>query len=537
MLQKIAGDIILYWGWKRNGLAFLAGLILTLALPPFDFFAVGFVSFPVLLWLLEGADSSPAARGFLRAYPAAVIGWFFGFGYFLGGLWWLGNALLNAGNEFIWALPLAVIALPAALAFFFSLACVMARLLRGSSIGAAASLAFSIGVTEWLRGFILTGFPWNGIGMTIMPAPMLMQSASVFGIVGMNALAVFVFALPGCFAFTRRLRWLGPVLSVLLLGAHALFGFVTLRDAPQVTSLPNAKTARIVQPSIQQSDKWDETERDRIFSTYLKMTAQLPEEGKPTPSLVIWPETAVPFIFTDRPDALAAIGEALSDGQILLAGSVRQEGVRENGDELRYYNSVIAINSNGEIIDAADKVHLVPFGEYLPLGNALRSLGIDQIVTTPGGFSAGSRLHTFALPGLPTILPMICYEIIFPGALETTKARPQTVINVTNDAWYGRTPGPYQHFRLTQIRAVESGIPIIRSANNGISGFIDSHGRVRSALGLDVVGNLDMPIDQNNSRTLYSTDGTRTIFLAYCVLLALIGLTNLLQRFKIRTSV
>ena len=536
MLQKIAGDIILYWGWKRNGAAFLAGLLLNLALPPFDFFAVGFVSFPVLLWLLEGADSAPSARGLLRAYPAAVIGWFFGFGYFLGGLWWLGNALLNAGNEFLWALPLAIVGLPAALAFFFSLAAVIARMLRGSGIGAAASLAFAIGITEWLRGFVLTGFPWNGIGMTIMPSPTLMQSASVFGIVGMNALAVFVFALPACFALSRR-RWLGLLLSGLLFATHAVFGMMTLSPAPQKTPASETTTVRLVQPSIQQSDKWDAAERDQIFSTYLKMTAELPEQGKRAPSLVIWPETAVPFILTDRPDALAAIGEVLADGQILLAGTVRQEGVRENGDELRYYNSIVAISSNGEIIDAADKVHLVPFGEYLPLEGLLRSLGIEQIVSTPGGFSAGSRMHAFSLPGLPGILPMICYEIIFPGAVEAAKTRPALVVNITNDAWYGYTPGPYQHLRLAQIRAVESGIPVIRSANNGVSAFIDSHGRINAALDLNVVGNLDLAIDQNNSRTAYSQNGARTIFFTYCVLLALIGLTNLLRRYRMAKSV
>jgi apolipoprotein N-acyltransferase len=535
MLQKIASDIILAWGWKRNGIAFLAGLCLNFALPPFDFFGVGFVAFPVLLWLLEGADPSPSARGVLRTYPAAVVGWFFGFGYFLGGLWWLGNALINAGPEFIWALPLAVVGLPAALAFFFSFAAIIARTLRGSGIGAAASLAFAVGITEWLRGFVFTGFPWNGIGMTIMPSPTLMQSASVFGIVGMNAIAVFVFALPGCFILGRY-KWMGPVLSGALFCAHAVFGFMTLGNTPQ-TSPKDISTARIVQPSIQQSDKWNQAERDRIFSTYLKLTAQLPEEGKPVPALVIWPETAVPFILTDRPDALAAIGEVLVDGQILLAGAVRQEGARENGDELRYYNSIVAINSNGEIIDAADKVHLVPFGEYLPMQGLLRSLGIDQIVTTPGGFTAGSRLHTFSLPNLPPILSMICYEIIFPGALEAAKTRPQLVVNVTNDAWYGHTPGPYQHFRLAQIRAVESGVPIIRAANNGVSGFIDSHGKVTSALDLDVFGNLDAPIDQNASKTVYSSYAKRSIFFTYCVLLALIGLTNLFLRFRIKPSV
>jgi apolipoprotein N-acyltransferase len=528
MLQKVAGDIILFWGWKRKGLAFLAGFALNFALAPFDFFAVGFISFPVLLWLLEGADAAPAARGFLRTYPAAVIGWFFGFGYFLGGLWWLGNALLNSGPEFIWALPLAIFGLPAALALFFSLAAIIARTLRGSGIGAAASLAFAIGISEWLRGFVFTGFPWNGIGMTIMPVPVLMQSASVFGIVGVNALAVFIFTLPGCFILSRH-RWPGPVLSALLLGSHAAFGFITLNDNP---SVPDTKTVRLVQPSIQQSEKWNEAERDRIFATYLKMTAELPEEGKPVPSLIIWPETAVPFIFTDRPDALAAIGDTLREGQTLLTGTVRQEGIRENGDELRYYNSMVAINANGEIIDAADKVHLVPFGEYLPMQSTLRSFGIDQIVSTPGGFSAGSRLHALSLPDLPLILPMICYEIIFPGALEAVKVRPHLVVNITNDAWYGWTPGPYQHFRLAQLRAVESGIPVIRSANNGISGFIDSRGRITAALNLDVAGNLDVALDQNDSKTLYSSDGTRTIFFTYCVLLALIGLTNLLQRYR-----
>jgi apolipoprotein N-acyltransferase len=536
MLQKLASDVILSWGWNRNALAFFSGLLLNLALPPFDFFAVGFISFPVLMWLLEGAQASPSARGFLRTYPAAVVGWFFGFGYFLGGLWWLGNALLNAGNEFIWALPFAIFGLPAALAFFFSFAAIIARSVRGSGIGAAASIAFAIGITEWLRGFVFTGFPWNGIGMTIMPTPLLMQSASVFGIVGMNALAVFVFALPGCFTLSRR-RWLGPTLSVLLFGAHAIFGFMTLNYTPHGPAEPNAKSVRIVQPSIPQTDKWDETVRDRIFATYLKMTAQLPEVGKPVPSLVIWPETAVPFIFADRPEALAAIGEALVDGQILLAGSVRQEGSRENGDELRYYNSIIAINSKGEIIDGADKVHLVPFGEYLPLENLLRSLGVDQVVATPGGFSAGAALHPLTLPDLPSILPMICYEIIFPGALESAKVRPQLVVNITNDAWYGYTPGPYQHFRLAQIRAVESGIPVVRSANNGVSGFIDSRGRVTSALNLNVVGNLDGAIDKNHSRTLYSVRASQTIFFTYCVLLALIGLTNLLQRYKVHASV
>ena len=184
--------------------------------------------------------------------------------------------------------------------------------------------------------------------------------------------------------------------------------------------------------------------------------------------------------FADRPDALVALGETLADKQVLLAGTVRQEGNRNEGETVRYYNSVLAINDLGEITDAADKAHLVPFGEYLPMADLLESFGLQQLVTTPGGFSAGSGRHRFKIAGFPDIAPLICYEIIFPGAMGTEP--PGLAVNVTNDAWYGRTPGPWQHLRLAQIRAAETGVPVVRAANNGVSAFIDGFGRIISAL-------------------------------------------------------
>ncbi len=528
MLDRIAGDIILLWGFKRKALAFLAGAFLTLALPPFNFFAVGFVSFPVLLWLIEGAVPGPNTRGALRLYPAAVVGWFFGFGYFVAGLWWLGNAVIAESWEFAWALPLAVFGLPAGLAFFFAGSAMLARSVWGRGIGAAAALAVGFGIGEWLRGILFTGFPWNSLGLTIMPAPQFMQTASVFGITGMNALAVFVFALPGAIVLSRW-KMLGPLLALVLLGGQFLFGYQRLGMAPEVEA-PSGPTVRIIQPSVSQSEKWDSAVRDRIFATYLKMTAQEPEKGKPVPTLIVWPETAVPFLFTERPDALAALGNTLGDNQILLAGAVRQEGDRNEGEMVRYYNSMLAINGSGEIIDAADKVHLVPFGEYLPLADVLSSFGLRQLVSTPGGFSAGAATHRMKLPGLPEILPQICYEIIFAGALGTSD-RPGLAVNITNDAWYGATPGPYQHFRLAQIRAVESGVPVVRAANNGISGVVDGYGRVTGALALNAVAVIDLPLPGRLETTLYAAHGARIIFALFATLLAICGLTNLRRRF------
>lgn len=533
MLDRIAGKIVLMWGWPRNLLALAAGAFLTLALPPFDFFAAGFGSFAVLLWLIEGAVPPPASRGALRLYPAAVIGWFFGFGYFTAGLWWLGNAVIAESWEFAWALPLAVFGLPAALAFFFAGSAMLARSVWGHGIGAATALAFGFGIGEWLRGILFTGFPWNSLGMTLMPGPVMMQAASLTGVTGMNALAVLVFALPAATAFSR-FRLAGPLCALLLLAAQIGFGWQRLAANPDDGD--KGPVVRLVQPSVSQSEKWDGAVRDRIFADYLKMTAQQPEAGKPEPALIVWPETSVPFLFTERPDALAALGEVLQGGQTLLAGAVRQEGDRNAGEEVRYYNSMLAINDQGVIADAADKAHLVPFGEYLPMEDLLSSFGLRQLVTTPGGFTAGARLHRFALAGLPEIQPLICYEVIFPGVLTAGK-RPELAVNITNDAWYGRTPGPWQHFRQASLRAVESGVPVVRAANNGISGVVDGFGRVRMALPLDAVAVLDAPLPSRAPATLYSTHGARLIAALFAALIAISGLTNLGMRSRMSKSV
>src|SRR6185312_2591105 len=251
-MERLAGRIILLWGWRRALTAFLAGALAVLSQAPFDFFAVCFVSFPVLVWLLDGATSAPAGP-MRRLMPAFVTGWWFGFGYFLAGLWWIGGAVLVEADSFAWALPLAVVGIPALLALFYGLACAVARLLWSDGIGRIAALAFGFGLAEWLRTFLFTGFPWNAIGYAAMPIPLLMQSVSVVGMIGMNALAVFVFAMPALLAAQRHLR-LGMALATLLAAAHVAFGHVRL-NAPVETKGENL-SVRIVQPSIDLSEKW-----------------------------------------------------------------------------------------------------------------------------------------------------------------------------------------------------------------------------------------------------------------------------------------
>jgi apolipoprotein N-acyltransferase len=497
-MERLAGRIILLWGWRRSLTAFLAGAFAVLGQAPYDFFAACFVSFPVLVWLLDGAAVSGPARLFRRLAPAFAIGWWFGFGYFLGGLWWIGSALLVEAEAFAWALPLAVIGIPAIMALFYGVAAALARLLWSNDLGRIAALAFGFGIAEWLRMILFTGFPWSAIGYAAMPVPLLMQSVSAVGLIGMNTLAVFVFAMPALLAGKRGAR-LGLALAVLIVTAHVGFGYIRLA-APQ--GQPGRTLAvRIVQPSIAMDEKWDVAVQDRVFASILELSAAPPQDGSFKPQFILWPETSVPFLFTDRPDALVALGEMLSEGQVLIAGAVRSEGA--GGQEgTRYYNSVVAINDAGEIVDAVDKVHLVPFGEYLPFADWLSRLGLEKIVTGPMDFTAGSERHSIALPGGIRALPFICYEIIFPDLVAVDVASTDIIVNVTNDAWFGDTPGPYQHFRQAQVRAVETGLPLVRAANTGVSGVIDQKGRVVDALAIDVRGVVDVTVPFHDPDTM-----------------------------------
>lgn len=489
-MERLAGRTILLWGWRRALVAFLAGALTVLSQAPYDFFAVCFISFPVLVWLLDGAAVAPPA-GFLRRLgPAFAIGWWFGFGYFLAGLWWVGGALLVEADAYAWALPFAVMGLPAVLAIYYGLATAVARLMWSGDLGRIAALAFGFGLAEWLRMVLFTGFPWNAIGYAAMPVPLLMQSAAVTGLTGMNALAVLVFAMPALLASKRPLG-AGMTIAAVLVAAHIAYGYIRLNAAtPQPEQM---LSVRIVQPNIPQTEKWDDATRDGIFRTLMNLSAQPPADGQPKPQLILWPETSVPYLFTDRPDALTAFANLLDDGQTLWAGAVRSE-TGPAGAEPIYYNSIVALNDKGEVVEAADKVHLVPFGEYLPLGGWLQALGLEKIVAAPMDFAAGAQRLVLTLPGKIRALPFICYEVIFPDLAAAGAASADLIVNVTNDAWFGDTPGPYQHFRQAQLRAVETGLPLLRAANTGISGAVDARGRVIDALALDVRGSVDLSI-------------------------------------------
>jgi apolipoprotein N-acyltransferase len=520
-LAPLAHWTMLAWGWRRILTAFLAGAATTLALAPTNVWPVPFLTFPILVWLLDGS----AAGRLGGALTAAAAGWWFGFGYFVAGLYWIGNALLVDAKTFGWLLPFAVIGLPAALALFTAFGAALARLLWVRGPARILALAVGLTVSEWLRGHLFTGFPWNAFGYALASPLPLAQSAALMGIWGLTFLAVALYASPAVLsdAHTGDKRpWLVPALGLVVLAGLALHG--TLRLTAMPTSYVEGVRLRIMQPNLPQDDKFNYSQRQQVMGRYLALSdrASGPRaSGIKDVTHLIWPESAFPFFLTREPQALAQIASLLPEGTVLITGAVRApEGLPEAAIT-RAYNSIYVIDHAGSILSVYDKVHLVPFGEYLPFQEFLEQLGLRQITKQRGGFIAGDRRRILNLPGAPGFLPLVCYEIIFPEAVPPGE-RPGWLVNLTNDGWFGASSGPYQHFQQARLRAIEQGLPLVRAANTGISAVVDPLGRVIEALPLGTEGVLDARLPTPAPLTFYSRAGDLPTGIAVAVATVLV---------------
>ena len=487
-----------------------------LSMPPFDLVPVLFLTFPLLVWLLDGAVSEPSNGLASRFIHGFKPGFAFGFGYFLAGLWWIGSALLVEADTFAWALPFAVLGIPFVLAIFWGFATAFASLAWNGNIRRIFMLAACLTLMEYLRGFIATGFPWNAIGYAAYPMPLLMQSASVLGIYAMTAFVVLVFSLaatviPGWDRSTGPVKWnFGFVM--LLVVAHVAFGF--WRMPPEASQSVENVSLRLVQPAIPQAEKFSAEKHQEHLRRYLDLSTKAGQEDKSGLSgttHLIWPESVFPYLLTERKDTLASIAAMLPEGTSLITGAARSEDSSLGSGESLVFNSVYVIDDKGVIVSAADKVHLVPFGEFLPMQSFLESLGIMQLTKLEGGFEPGASRKLLGTGTGPEFLPLICYEIIFSGDLWGGEEKPGFILNLTNDAWFGNTPGPYQHERQSVLRAVEGGIPLIRVANNGISGVYDSYGRSLNRLELNETGIIDSDLPIGIGKTVLGQYG-REIF-------------------------
>src|ERR1700729_610463 len=473
-LASLIEGIILSWGWRRRAIAFVSGAAGALALPPLSLFALIAVPLTIAVWLV-------------------------------------GSALLVEADKFAWALPLAVVALPAALALFPAAGFALARLLWSPGPLRIFALAFGLGMAEWARGHLFTGFPWNGLGMALGVNLALAQTASLVGLHGLTFLTIAIFAAPATLwrVSESRLNLTPTIVAALALVLMAAFGGLRLMSPPSAP-MPGVKL-RLIQPNVGQDDaSFSPENKQAILRRYFDLSERATSSdrsGIRDVTHLIWPESAFPFIVSRDPQALSEIVDFLGSGATLITGAAR----REDGSPPRYFNSIEIIGRGGLSAQRYDKQHLVPFGEYVPFATLLERAHITQLVDIPGGFEPGSGRRILHVPGLPDVMPLVCYEAIFPielGDLLSGADRPTWLLNVTDDAWFGLTPGPYQHFAQARLRAIELGVPLVRDANSGISAVLDGFGREIAVAPLGAEGVLDTELPEALAPTLQSHLGS-----------------------------
>ena len=497
-------------GWRRCALLFVCGALSTLTLPPFFMAPLAIPSFSILYLFLQQA-SSPK-----RAF---FDGWWWGMGFYVSGLYWFCIALLTDPEKFAWLIPFALFGLNAIIALYPALACLLFK--KTKMAGLAGAFVFSVVwvSVEYVRGHILSGFPWNLAGYMFAATDASMQLASWVGVYGLTWVTILLAVMPVCLVdgVTRRPRaWIVNIALYSALCISVGLGYGRIADVKDET-VPNV-LIRLVQGNINQTQKWDASQRMQGVYEHVRLT-QLP--GHEHVTHVVWPETAVPYALQSEDALSKVLGYSMPKNAILITGALRIAGKNDNDWEM--FNNIIALDQNGTIVGHYDKNRLVPFGEFLPL----RFLIPDALHLPVGekDFSQGTPGVTLSIPSAEhAMLPLICYEVIFPEMAreDSASVSPKWILNITNDAWFGNSIGPYQHFHMARMRAAENGLPLIRSANTGISAVIDAYGRVRASMALETKGTLDAELPISLPETLYRQFGDRPLFVLIFVSFLLI---------------
>lgn len=439
----------------------MPGLLAAAGQAPFGLWWLALPAFAVICWQVAQAA---------RPRQAAWRGWLAGAGYFAGALNWIVQPFLIEPERYGWMAPFALVLMAGGLALFWALAAGLAAAVSPGRAGRALGFALALTGAEALRGIVFTGFPWALPGHVWIDTPVA-QLAALAGANGLTLLTLLLAALP------VALGGRGAVGT--LAGLAAAFGFGLWR-LEQPLPATTGQMLRLVQPNADQSVKWSPEHAERLFALQLDLTA-----AEPRPDLVIWPETALPYLLEEGGGALAAVARAAGGVPVAL-GAQRLLGEAA-------YNSLAVIGPGGRLTALYDKYHLVPFGEYMPLGDLLwQTLGIRAFAAQQGhGYSAGAGAAVLDLGGLGKALPLICYEAVFSRDLRAAPERAGWLLQITNDAWFGTLTGPFQHAAQARLRAVEMGLPLVRVGNTGVTQITDAFGRVQAELPFGTEGRLD----------------------------------------------
>ncbi|AKK20230.1 apolipoprotein N-acyltransferase [Candidatus Liberibacter africanus] len=491
-MGNIAGKVMLLSGIRRYFLAILAGVIGSFSMLPSDLFFASFVSFTLLIWLLDGISST---QGMKRLGSSFFLGWLFGVGYFLIGFCWIREGIIEKINPLLSFLRggMFFMIIPFILAIFYGLATSIASLLWSTGVGRICIFACAVGFCEWLRSYLGMGV-WNAIGYAAMPIPVMMQSVHWIGLFGMNALSVFCFASPALFGTCKDVK-IGMALSSILLISHVTYGFWRLTGDTE-SSLNFEKTSpviRVVQPGINSEIKEDYA---NILERYLSITALPVSVGEVEPSIIIWAGLPFPFSIVDQPDILKRVSGVLKKKQLLIFGSMHRELLNGKG---YFHKSVYVIDSKGKILATSNAKHLIPFSESLPYRNIFKKLHYD-VSMFPFNVSSYDESSLLRVSEELILSPLFFSDVLFYQDVDNELETAHAILNVTDHSGFIND----NSFRYAQVRAVEIGLPLIRVTNNGVSAFLDEKGRIISSMHFDRSGSIDMQFQPKVRNSLYS---------------------------------
>jgi len=505
------------------------GLLSVFSFAPYFNFVVACGCFVVLMHLLLETD------GWKEKFK---LGYIFGFGYFAAGFAWIGNAVLVEPDEFGWLYPVILVLAGSFFGLFVAVPAACMGLTR-DKFGEWLVFCGMWVIAEWVRSWFLTGFPWNLLGYSWAFNPELIQNAAIGGVYLTSLLVIMAYTVWGLLLnvyieslyadsvdnIMKRLfkrSYIAVLIMVIVFGGNLLWGKARIVDM-QTGNV----TVRIVQPSIPQTMKWTRELAEDNFQTYINLSSAKSDKR---PDWVIWGETASPFRLDEDEEHRARAVDFLEDKELLISGMV---SYHDNRGKFLPHNSMVIVDAKGEVRGYYDKSHLVPFGEYIPLRKYLPKF-LRPVANAIGEFGRGNGAKTFAIENYPLLGGAICYEIIFPHEVADRQTRPEVIVNLTNDGWYGESAGPYQHWVAAMFRAVEEGIPVVRVANNGISGMINAFGEEKIKMALNEVGYRDFELEKALAKsTVYSRFGNLPIIIL-CLILVAVGVIRRHRRQVVR---
>lgn len=496
----------------------LLGLLLTLALPPYYFYPFAIIAFSAFFWLINRIEGTK---------KICAAGYFFGFGFFAGGFYWIGNALLIDLARTGWLYPLTLFLNGAFFGIFTILPALGGASKKLHSLTAkmlifAALWGFS---AEWVRSWFFSGFPWNPLSSVLLFDVNAPQALALFGTYGLSDLCAFFFVFPALFLLQKN--WKTFLLSVFVTFVFPLglmlYGASVI---PSSTAKQKTISVRIVQPSIPQTADWSKERAEKEFDEHLNLSKV--GESEKAPDFIIWGETASPFDLTYDKEHAEKIAQIMPENSHLITGMIHRE-FGSSAYDYKIYNSLALLDDEAQVVDLYSKNHLVPFGEYIPFRSILPSF-IRPVTNMVAEFGRGEKYQTISPENFPEFAPLICYEIIFSDNIVRKNNDLKWIVLLTFDGWYGNSTGPYQHLAAAQMRAIEEGITVIRAANSGISAVISPFGEILAKLDLNERGTLDFEFIPTKRDTLFGAYGNLLMWIVLVCMFAFAGLAESLKR-------